>query len=222
MAKINFFEGFKDNGSKVSKYVYNRAMKKGLSMRYNDLIKIAEDNLAKIDNLKDCVIEAKKDEKIAIINRIEALKKERDEKVERYKYTMTEADKNLRKRVKDATTTAQIYTALQLWLKVQFNLTGDDHCGFIKGIIDAAGDKIDWKLFNESKGVKLTVYNVTNLLTMAYCKLYERLVELDFIKAVDVPAPMRDHYENIKKAKDMKKQIAKSRKGRKSTVDSLK
>ena len=199
MSKIQFNQTSKEGTQLVCDYVYNHMNNKGLRYHYADLIAPKKAALQSITEnpLKTLTPEENADLRQKYAEEISALKAECDKLAEQYKYTATDADKALKKAVRTAETEAQLCTAIATWLG-QFGLkTVGTDCTFAHDVIKRAGHKVDYKKFVATEGAECTDTNDGNLLKMAYFALYEALVCVKYVKAVDVPAFMKEHFDAI-------------------------
>ena len=198
MKKIQFNATTKEGTQLVCNYVYNHMSNKGMRWHYQALIQPKADALKSItENPLTTLTDAENEElkkKYAV--EIANLKAECAKNCEQFAYEATNADKALKRAVKSATDDAQICEALTQWLK-QFGITTTTDNVFAVEVVKRGGHKVAYKKFYDTNGEEATEANAANLLKMAYFTLYEALVNVKYIKAVNVPTYMKEHFEAI-------------------------
>lgn len=208
MSKINMIKVSKEGTQVVCNYVYNKVNRRGLGMHYETLIRQESQTLKNWDNLKGSVAEKSTEEYAAQQAVIDALKAEKAEQCAKYVYTATDADKKLRKDIKAGRDTS---ASIKDWFYNNLGYSEElDDNAFINLCV-AMSARPDYKVFNDSEGESIMGINATALLAVLYFVSYEKLVAVKYVKAVDVPAPMRKYYDD-KAAKAAAKRAKKATK----------
>lgn len=208
MSRINMIKVSKEGTKAVCDYVYNKVNRRGLGMHYETLIRQETQTLKNWEKLVGSVVEKTADECAAQQAVIDALKAEKVEQCKKYAYVATEADKAFRKDMKNG---RDVYATIKDWFYGNLGYSEELSDNEFLETLVTMSKRPDYKVFNDTEGVSVMGINATALLAAMYFISYEKLVGVKYVKAVDVPTPMKKYYED-KAAKAAAKRTKKAAK----------
>jgi hypothetical protein len=206
MRKIHWFDANRAFSVNVAEYMAAVVWKKEINLRLGAEINSVQESLVNVDKMAGSVLQDRIPElKKTFLARLGELEVQRKEEIQRQgTYTPAAADSLLKRTL---TRYAQgkpgaidPVEALQVWF-ASYGLTVEEDSPIIREILEGAGEKLDFRTLVSTDGRVATNFNATNCYKMAFCKVYEHMVNAGTIKPVQIPAIVRDKY-----AKKTKKQ----------------
>ena len=200
--KVDFFMAKRELSDHVVSFMTSKIWRKEINLRYADLIQIQQNHLDAEKKYAGALnsFPLTTEERQRILDNIHDLEKSRDEELSKFSFSLSEADKTLKKALSGEKTPAQIYSAVCAWFK-SYGLDVDGTT-FISDVIKTFGDKFDMKTLVNSKDNKCLKLDVTRALQNVYCSCYTAMCNAGTIKPAQIPDIVRDKYVKKDKKKD--------------------
>lgn len=205
--RINWFDANRSMAVEVADFMKAFVWKAEIHEKFRAEREECEKALTGLEKLHRSIFEDKIPEMKAVyMGRLTELEKqEKDQIVLEGTYTLSDADKALRKGLSDyAKGKGDAIEALQKWFAFH-GLDLDDDCPLFDEIFRAAGENLKVKTIVQTGGKIATGFNNSNCFKMVFAKCYEHMVNAGTIKATQIPPLMAHKYAPKKKAKGNKK-----------------
>ena len=208
MAKrINWFDANRSMALEVCDFMKAFVWKAEIHAKFKAEKEEVDHALAQLEKLEGSIFEDKIPEMRSVyMGRLAELDRQEKEQIElEGTYTLSEADKTLKKGLADyAKGKGDAVKALQTWF-AHHGLELEEDCPLFDEIFAAAGEKIAVKTLVHTEGKVATGFNNTNAFKMTFAKCYEHMVNAGTIKATQIPPLMAEKYAPKKRTKKARK-----------------
>lgn len=203
MNNVDFFQAKRELSDHVVSFMTSKIWRKEINLRYAELIQNQQNLLDAEKKYAGSLhpVHLTAEERQKIFENIHNLEKARDEELSKFSFTLSEADKTLKKALSGGEKTgAQIYSAVCAWFE-SYGLDVDGTT-FISDVIKTFGDKFDMKTLVNSKENKCLKLDVTRAIQNVYCMCYTAMCNAGTIKPAQIPEIVREKYVKKDKKKD--------------------